>query len=80
MGKYTIQVYTERCTGCLRCELACSDLYTKTFNPSKARIQVTATGLDCMIRFTGECNYCGVCVDHCFYDALQKEEKVAVNE
>ena len=38
MEKYEIQIFTERCTGCLRCELACSDLYWKSFNPSLARI------------------------------------------
>ena len=75
MGNYIIQVATERCTGCLRCELACSDLYTKVFNPSVAMIRVTVSGADWDIRFTDECNDCGVCVDHCFYDALEKSEK-----
>ena len=36
MGTFDIEVVTERCTGCLRCQLACSDLFTKTFNPSEA--------------------------------------------
>jgi Fe-S-cluster-containing dehydrogenase component len=72
MERYKIHVATERCTGCLRCQLSCSDLYTKTFNPSQARIRVDVLGADCTIRFTEECNECGVCVDQCFYDALQK--------
>ena len=75
MGKYKIQAHEERCTGCLRCQLACSDLYAKVFNPSVAMIRVTVSGADCDIRFTDECNDCGVCVDHCFYDALEKSEK-----
>ena len=32
MGKYKIQAHEERCTRSLRCQLACSDLYTKVFN------------------------------------------------
>ncbi|MBW2061928.1 MAG: 4Fe-4S binding protein [Deltaproteobacteria bacterium] len=77
MGKYSIQAYTERCTGCLRCQLACSDANDKVFNPFKARIRVDVTGLDCSIFFTEDCNECGVCVDACFYDALQKTERAA---
>jgi len=75
MGKYLIQAHEANCTGCLRCELACSDFYTKAFNPSQSRIQVLMCGADCFISFTEACNQCGVCVDHCFYDALEKKEK-----
>jgi ferredoxin len=75
MGKYQIHVATENCTGCLRCQLSCSELYTKTFNPSQAMIVVDISGADCSIRFTDECNECGVCVDQCFYDALQKTKR-----
>ncbi|MCJ7686484.1 MAG: hypothetical protein MUO68_19560 [Desulfobacteraceae bacterium] len=32
MGKYKIEAHERRCTCCLRCQLACSDLYTKVFN------------------------------------------------
>jgi len=77
MGNYDIQVFTERCTGCLRCQLACSDLYTKAFNPSAARIRVIMSGADCSILFTEECTECGVCVDHCFHGALQKTKREA---
>lgn len=77
MGNYDIQVSTESCTGCLRCQLACSDLYTKAFNPSEARIQVVTSGSYCSIHFTEECNECGVCVDHCFHGALQKMKREA---
>lgn len=76
MGKYDIQVYTEKCTGCLRCQLACSDLTSKAFNPLLSRIQVFVSNSgECTIHFTDECNQCGICVDHCFYDAMQKNEK-----
>jgi len=77
MGIYDIQVSTGRCTGCMRCQLACSDLYTKAFNPSTASIRVIVSGADCSILFTEECNECGVCVDHCFHGALQKMKREA---
>ncbi|MGD2125019.1 MAG: hypothetical protein PVG99_02995 [Desulfobacteraceae bacterium] len=75
MEKYEIQVMPERCTGCLRCLLACSDFYTKAFNPSQARIRVLVSGTECSIRFTEECNECGVCVDQCLFNALEKSKK-----
>jgi Fe-S-cluster-containing hydrogenase component 2 len=73
LSKLLIEVIPEHCTGCLRCQLACSEKYTKTFNPSAARIQVVFKGPDCGISFTPECTRCGICVDQCFYDALVKK-------
>jgi len=78
MKKYQIEVNPALCSGCLRCQLACSDLYQKIFNPSAARIQVFLAGADCTIGFTGDCQGCGTCADHCFYGALQKQEREAV--
>ena len=76
LSKFLIEVIPEHCTGCLRCQLACSEQYTKTFNPSAARIQVVLKGPDCEISFTPECAGCGICVDQCFYDALVKKAQV----
>ena len=73
MSKFNIIVHAENCTGCMRCELACSNLYTKAFNLSEARIHVDTADIDYTIRFSDDCNACGSCADHCFYDALQKE-------
>jgi ferredoxin len=76
MAKYEIQAYTENCTGCLRCQLGCSNLYTKAFNPPPvAYIRVNVSGANCSITFTEDCTECGVCADHCFYGGLQKELK-----
>ncbi len=72
MGKYVIHAVEEKCAGCLRCELACSDAFTREFNPTAAYIQVTMTGADCAIRFTEDCNQCGLCADQCLYGALSK--------
>jgi carbon-monoxide dehydrogenase iron sulfur subunit len=30
----------QKCTGCRNCELACSAVHTKTFNPRRSRIQI----------------------------------------
>ncbi len=76
--KFDIQVATERCTGCLMCQLACSDHRSKVFNPSLARLMIEVSGLDCSIRFAEECDRCGICVDYCFYGALHKEPMEAV--
>lgn len=75
MAKYQVTALEEHCTGCLRCQLACSELYTKTFNPALARIRVDCAGERCVLSFTEECIECGVCADHCFYDVLHKAAK-----
>ncbi len=72
MSKFKIEAAPERCTGCLRCQLVCSEIYTKRFNPPMARIKVDISGVNCSISFTKGCNGCGICVDHCLYDALKK--------
>lgn len=75
MGKYRIEIFPEKCTGCLRCQLACSDIYTKKFNPAQARIRVAVREADCTLWFTETCEACGVCADQCFYGALEKIRK-----
>ncbi len=75
MAKYLIKADSASCTGCLRCELACSDVYTKAFNPSAARIRVSMSGENCRIDFRDDCVECGACADQCFYGALSKSKK-----
>ncbi len=75
MGKFQITTNPENCTGCLRCQLACSEHNTKRFNPSAARIQVIISDAECTITFAEDCTGCGVCADNCLYDALQKIAK-----
>ena len=36
-----LALHPEKCTGCLRCELACSYMQTGTFQPSKSVIRVS---------------------------------------
>lgn len=38
--KNILAVDVDTCTGCRNCELACSVIHTKTFNPARSRIQI----------------------------------------
>jgi TPP-dependent indolepyruvate ferredoxin oxidoreductase alpha subunit len=77
MEKYAIQVIPQNCTGCLQCQLACSELYTRRFTLHEARLQVVFTNTGCTIRFSDDCTCCGVCTDHCLYEALMKTPREA---
>ena len=72
MARYRIETAPDKCSGCLRCELACSDLRTKQFILSEARIRVVMSGSNCTVSFTEECTQCGICADQCWYGALTK--------
>ncbi len=77
LTRYEIRYFQERCTGCLRCALACSELCTGSFCPSRAYIEVIEGPEAFSVRFKDDCTRCGACADSCFYDAL---EKVRVRE
>lgn len=77
MPKFDLIVNPEACTGCLRCALACSDLYEKSFKPAAARIKVEINPTSARIQFTEDCLECGICVEHCLYGALIKTERRA---
>ena len=72
MAKYKISIVPENCTGCLRCQLACAELYAGRFTLHGARLEVILSSDNCTIRFSEDCTACGVCVDHCLYDTLLK--------
>jgi Fe-S-cluster-containing hydrogenase component 2 len=73
--KFDIRAITENCTGCMRCQLACSELHTRKFNLHGARIKVNLSGTECTIEFGEDCTGCGVCADNCLYDALLKTRR-----
>ena len=78
-----IQIYPEKCTGCLICELLCSLRFEKTFNPVRAAIKVRrlveeANEYD--VSFTDKCDNCGICARYCLYGALVQEKKTTVKE
>ncbi len=72
MGKFTIEVFPERCTGCLRCALACSHLHTGAFNPSRARISILPPVDGRSVSFAPDCAGCGICADECLFGTLVK--------
>ena len=72
MAKYKISIVPENCTGCLRCQLACAELYAGRFALHEARLEVILSGEGCTITFSDDCTACGVCVDNCLYDTLLK--------
>ena len=66
-----IIVYPDKCSGCLSCQLACSYLLTRTFNPLKSRIKINWVGeIERKISFADNCLYCGFCTFFCDYNAL----------
>ena len=80
--KSNIRVNTKNCAQCLSCQSICSFHYTKSFNPLKARIEIThghfrdGSWISNEIRFTDECKEnCILCAKYCSYDALVIEEK-----
>ena len=65
----------ERCTGCCNCQLICSLTYSKTFNPSQARILISQMPGEA-ISFTEDCTECNLCVKYCVYGTLKLKEEV----
>lgn len=74
MKKYTIVTDSARCSGCLRCRLACSFIQTGSFQPSAAMIRIVMRGLEVDIEFDRGCTDCGRCADECCYGALEKKK------
>jgi carbon-monoxide dehydrogenase iron sulfur subunit len=75
MKEPEIDTYPEKCAGCLRCQLACSFLYTGAFNPAAARISIRASDSERSISFTDECTGCAACADECLFNALVRRAK-----
>jgi len=69
-----IAVRSEKCTGCMSCQLACSITRYGEFNPSKARIRLTRLGGQerYAVSFSPRCRGCGVCASYCAYGVLQE--------
>jgi carbon-monoxide dehydrogenase iron sulfur subunit len=69
----TISAHSDRCTGCMSCQLACSFTRYGEFRPSKARIRLSRLGGQerYTISFSADCRACGVCARYCPYGALE---------
>ncbi len=68
-----VAVYAESCTGCGYCQMACSFVKTKAFNPAKSLIKLhRMDGKERFsISFTDDCDGCGFCVRYCCYGVLR---------
>ena len=79
--KHNIIVYPENCAQCLSCMLICSFTHAKSFNPSKAQIQVIPgyfegkNWIPIKIKFLEDCQEtCWLCSQYCAYGALEHVE------
>jgi Fe-S-cluster-containing hydrogenase component 2 len=71
-----IKVVENRCVGCLTCALWCSYVKQKEINPYKAYIIIERRGDNHFkITFTEECDNCSVCVNSCYYGAIEMGEE-----
>jgi formate hydrogenlyase subunit 6/NADH:ubiquinone oxidoreductase subunit I len=73
--KYDVTYAQQRCSGCLRCQLACSCAHVKGFQPSEAHIQIETWGLEYRAVFGADCVHCGLCADDCLFGALKKHPR-----
>ena len=67
-----LALHPEKCTGCLRCELACSYMQTGTYQPAKSVIRVSPfEGYTSYAPYT--CTQCaeGWCMTACPVGAIQ---------
>ena len=69
-----IKAIAEKCTGCGRCELACSFHHEHVFSPELSRIRMYRDNISGQVELTfcDDCDECGICVEHCFFDALEE--------
>lgn len=66
---------TDKCAGCMTCELICSFKEGDLFNPLNAAIKINRIrgGTEYGITFTDECTTCGLCVRYCTREVLTRE-------
>jgi Fe-S-cluster-containing hydrogenase component 2 len=73
--KARIKANWERCRGCQLCQLICSFVHEKVFNPTKAAILIERLAGDTEfgVTFSPRCVRCGSCIQYCLYGALSRE-------
>ncbi|MFC1896789.1 4Fe-4S dicluster domain-containing protein [Thermodesulfobacteriota bacterium] len=72
----------KHCVGCMLCQLICSYVTHRVFNPSRSHLTIKADekrGLFDIV-FLPECTYCGACVKYCPSGALIAEASCSEKE
>ncbi|MHA1649325.1 MAG: hypothetical protein ACTSYB_03945 [Candidatus Helarchaeota archaeon] len=76
--KQNIRINSKKCAQCLSCMLICSFIHSKSFNPSRAYIQIRpghfegSSWIPTEIRFLERCKpNCRLCAQYCAYGALE---------
>ena len=66
-------VDADKCTGCKVCELVCSMVQAKEYNPDKSYIKIIRNAkLDINIPVIHvRCDFCGKCLEWCFEKAIK---------
>jgi Fe-S-cluster-containing hydrogenase component 2 len=73
----TLYADPDICTGCRRCEAACSFVKNKTFNLKRSAIQVISQDPG-GVKVPVFCMQCGICIDACPTKALSRGKAGAV--
>ena len=73
-----LQVYPERCTGCGKCEIACSLAWFKVEDRMKSRIRIDAPAEAGQYYQMHVCTQIGACMDVCPVVALKRDKKGVV--
>lgn len=68
----SLVVAPDKCTGCHRCEMACSFAKFKTISPAKSAIHVVRKH-HAPVDTPMFCTQCGLCIDVCPADALSRD-------
>jgi Fe-S-cluster-containing hydrogenase component 2 len=65
----------ELCTGCLDCEVACSQAYFKTNDPRYSAIRIVENNRTYRAR---KCTQCGECINMCTANAIYRDRNGVV--
>ena len=78
-----IYIDQDRCSGCMRCALACSFFATteREFNLSKSKITILPNWEQGIydVAISDECTKCGICVHYCEFGVLSGGKEVVHN-
>lgn len=74
-AKGEMKAISDKCTGCLLCQFACSYMKTRAYSVSQALLSVARAGMreKYTVSFKEECDACGYCVKYCAFDAISRK-------